>query len=1350
MASIEEQTLAQVTETNRLLGQLARSPGGLGGGGSMGGGSSSSGGSMGGDAANKINSSLGSISNGFVKLAEGSMNAGNAVTMFSNILAAAVPGIGKSLGAITQDLGGALIKTNDNMNEAGKVGANWNNNLGEYNRAITGARMTQEEYNRMMKDGASALSGVGSTINRSQANWLEMDKQLQESGVANQLKKMGLSAEEVSQVALASAANRKGLDLSTVKAQKEAVEAAINLTAAMEETTRITGLSRQAQVDDLAARTKNATIQATLMEMDQDKFNQYQDMQVNLRSLGPVVQDVADEIMSGGIRTKEGADKMASLGTAGVELEKAVRLQMAATTDQQKQDAKIALDKAHAAVDEQMHSKQYLDTARVAVGGFADQTRAGLTGNLELGAALAKKQEAYNESRGNISMEEARAGQVKEVQQNMAGKNAEGRDFGDQSKLGTTINEVNRAFKDATAGVATDFGKLSEATGRLIGKQNTLADIIQPRTQEEGGIKNTIAGALTVPADHFSKTLEKAYADSPASNKKNTPEEMAAPVVPAHRASGSPTFENFLNGSGGFKDMFENFDPKGSPAELHGNELVATESQMRRFVEKLIPADLLTNMNKKAGSSMPAATDTADIKANAPAAPTVGTAAPVDDGSITTESKTTSGTPDELAKTFASVTASMQGIVKELTRITEKLAVVNFSDITSKFNEQVTKTFDKINPNEIVKQATAAAKPPEVKPPEVKPPEVKPPEVKPAVVNADAKSTNDIIQSRLKELDAEAQAKFKNQTDAALPKPAEPVKPVEKPMSAIETAFKASSDKMTALIEKMNPGAKVPEFKPVDIEKPKTISAKPVTTAGGLKDARDEMTNAEMQELETGEESTATIKKQERDGKLKFFNDKIAELKGRKDEDAIHDLPIVEAQQAQFAPKAALEAEKEKKEREETLAKEKKERESATVKEQQTKIAVEPPKMPDVSKLNESLTNMAKFNQALKSGDLSKIGMAQMDLSESSKAAEKKLGPSAASAALIKKREALENASFDFEEMKAANTKPSAEAAERLAKKKEEVSKIALAYEEDLIKIKGRLKEHGEESVKNAVIKNKKDDEHTSLQVSQALLAEKKFMAEHGPGSEKKKLPEPPEKPTTEQVFPGKVSQEKATSVFEDLGSSISGMFKSSNKPAFASGNVKYEDVAQETPEENAARLKAMNTPEAIAARRADEDSELNKEIDRQKNSGMYKPNPNLKDNIKSPEPAKAEVKATPHVGGFESFKEFNTRLDAELTQSRSQIKPPSTTHTPLSPIDMQRAMAQAKPPEVPVVPPKPQEQPPTTMTVKEVTLKDLHDVLMQLNKHMIEMAHHTDKISTNSHKQVSATRNLSQDRMHS
>jgi hypothetical protein len=392
---------------------------------------------------------------------------------------------------------------------------------------------------------------------------------------------------------------------------------------------------------------------------------------------------------------------------------------------------------------------------------------------------------------------------------------------------------------------------------------------------------------------------------------------------------------------------------------------------------------------------------------------------------------------------------------------------------------------------------------------------------------------------------------------------------------------------------------------------------------------------------------------------------------------------------------------------------------------------------------------MSKFNQALKSGDLSKIGMAQMDLSESSKAAEKKLGPSAASTALMKKREALENASFDFEEMKAANTKPSAEAAERLAKKKEEVAKIALSYEEDLIKIKGRLKEHGEESVKNAVIKNKKDDEHKSLQVSQALLDEKKFMAEHGPESAKKKLPKPPEKPIEPQVFPGKVSQEKATSVFEDLGSSISGMFKSSNKPAASSGNVKYEDVKQETPAENAARLKAMNTPEAIAARRADENSELNKEIDRQKNSGMYKPNPNLKENIKK-EPATAEVKATPHVGGLETFKEFNTRLDAELKQSRSQIKPPATMQAQLSPVDMQRAMAsQVKPPETPVVPPKPQEQP-ATMMVKEITLKDLHDALMQLNKHMIEMAQHTDKISTNSQKQISATRSLSQDRLHS
>ena len=62
------------------------------------------------------------------------------------------------------------------------------------------------------------------------------------------------------------------------------------------------------------------------------------------------------------------------------------------------------------------------------------------------------------------------------------------------------------------------------------------------------------------------------------------------------------------------------------------------------------------------------------------------------------------------------------------------------------------------------------------------------------------------------------------------------------------------------------------------------------------------------------------------------------------------------------------------------------------------------------------------------------------------------------------------------------------------------------------------------------------------------------------------------------------------------------------------------------------------------------------------------------------------------------------------------------------------------KEPEKPAAPPAP--------VAKDMTLKDIHEALMQLNKTMTQMAHHTDTISSNSHKQIKATKSLSDNRI--
>lgn len=227
-----------------------------------------------------------------------------------------------------------------------------------------------------------------------------------------------------------------------------------------------------------------------------------------------------------------------------------------------------------------------------------------------------------------------------------------------------------------------------------------------------------------------------------------------------------------------------------------------------------------------------------------------------------------------------------------------------------------------------------------------------------------------------------------------------------------------------------------------------------------------------------------------------------------------------------------------------------------------------------------------------------------------------------------------------------------------------------------------------------------------------------------------------------------KNQQAKANDKSPGILDSISNFFTSSNKPAFASGNVKYEEIPQAEIDAKNKRMqesigKIDNSPEAIAAQKA--------ELDRQKNSGMYKqkePEKPKVDEVKKPAESKedAHVKEMYKKFGFETFKDYNARVSAEVKQSHAQIKDAVINKKELSPKDVAPPPTPApKPVESQQPAPQLQQQP--QVVEKQVTLKDIHDDLMQLNKAIAEMVHHTDQINNNSRKQISATKSLSNSR---
>jgi hypothetical protein len=245
-----------------------------------------------------------------------------------------------------------------------------------------------------------------------------------------------------------------------------------------------------------------------------------------------------------------------------------------------------------------------------------------------------------------------------------------------------------------------------------------------------------------------------------------------------------------------------------------------------------------------------------------------------------------------------------------------------------------------------------------------------------------------------------------------------------------------------------------------------------------------------------------------------------------------------------------------------------------------------------------------------------------------------------------------------------------------------------------------------------------------------------------------------PEEKTEDKGFFDTISD-----TFSKAGSSISDFFKD-DKPAVAIEDVKSNPNNQ-TPEEQAKVAAAIKKLDKGATTRAEAEAEKAKLKDAN-TTVKESEKPKLKDataTLKEPEkpvipPAivKPKSKEDQHVDamykkfGIERFDDYNSRKSAEVKSAHAQIKDTTPDRsgitaqdvTPPKPAEQPQPAAQPQPVAPPVV---------QAPVAKDVTLKDLHDALMQLNKTMGQMAQHTDDISNNSRKQIQATKSITGNR---
>jgi len=537
---------------------------------------------------------------------------GPVITGFSNVgkgadaLSSSLHQAGNAVG---DSLGKGFNTFVDTLDDGRNKLRNQSETLGQdfygLNSKIAGAGTTFEDHSKLMQEANGSLNAMGRNSEAVNNSFLTLQGKVQENPIAVGLKATNnMNEAQLNKAAVIYATTNK-LSLRTQEDYDKAAASVADFAREVDENAKLTGKSRDQILDETAARNQSIESQLSMNLLSEAQQKGYAQTQGALAGMGKSINDAALNVASGTRLSEESRLTLQSMGPAGAEFQRAVKMQTNATDEASKKEAAIAMEKAKADIAAYQSTKQY---AQMAISGNSDlstqmkkvagETQA-FTKHAEGAKADISAEKGEKVSTADalaIAKKEAQAAQEGKATDIKTGKETERPEL----KMLESYNTVAEKARISAAGATDAISKYNTKLGEqpeLLNKATAALEKVFGTANSQAEASKNITGVVDKGTEAAKSLLPSNSTVMQPTGKQSLPGlEDHVPGTPIGRDTGS------LGKTGKFMEDFGS----GTLAMLHGKEGVITEDQFNELTKALDPKAMTDIIKQYAPEPKPA------------------------------------------------------------------------------------------------------------------------------------------------------------------------------------------------------------------------------------------------------------------------------------------------------------------------------------------------------------------------------------------------------------------------------------------------------------------------------------------------------------------------------------------------------------------------------------------------------------------------------------------------------------------------------------------------------------------------------------------------------------------------